>query len=59
MMKKRIDDARVTLNEYIKYHKTKLETMKGSEIEGSEIGGSGIKGRGRKQRGGNVMFSMM
>ena len=42
---KRIDNARVTLNEYIKHYDTKLKTMKGS----------GIKGW-RKQRGGNVMF---
>ena len=41
---KRIDNARVVLNEYIKHHETKLQT------------GSGIKGRRRKQRGGNVMF---
>ena len=45
MMNKRLDDARAVLNEYIKHHKTKLKTIKGS----------GIKGR-RKQRGGNVMF---
>ena len=45
-MNKRLDDARSILNEYINYHKTKLET----------ITGSGIKGRGRKQRGGNIMF---
>ena len=45
-MNKRLDNARSVLNEYINYHKTKLET----------ITGSGIKGRGRKQRGGNVMF---
>ena len=44
MMNKRLDDARAVLNEYIKHHKTKLETMKGS----------GIKGR-RRKRGGNVM----
>ena len=43
---KRIDDARVVLNEYIKHYDTKLKTMKGS----------GIKGRGRRQRGGNVVF---
>ena len=43
---KRLDDARVVLNEYINHHKTKLNTIKGS----------GIKGRRRKQRGGNVMF---
>ena len=46
VMNKRIDNARVTLNEYIKHYDTKLKTMKGS----------GIKGRGRRQRGGNVMF---
>ena len=46
MMNKRLDDARTVLNEYIKHHKTKLKTIKGS----------GIKGRGRKKRGGNVMF---
>ena len=46
MKKKRIDDARVVLNEYIKHYDTKLKTMKGS----------GIKGRGRRQRGGNVVF---
>ena len=46
MKNKRIDDARVVLNEYIKHYDTKLKTMKGS----------GIKGRGRRQRGGNVMF---
>ena len=44
MQNKRIDNARVTLNEYIKHYDTKLKT------------GSGIRGRGRKQRGGNVMF---
>ena len=42
---KRLDDARAVLNEYIKYHKTKHETLTGS----------GIKGR-RRKRGGNVMF---
>ena len=42
MKNKRIDNVRVTLNEYIKHYKTKLETMKGSGI-------------GRK-RGGNVIF---
>ena len=46
VMNKRIDNARVTLNEYIKHYDTKLKTMKGS----------GIKGRGRRQRGGNVVF---
>ena len=45
MMNKRLDDARVVLNEYIRHHMTKLETIKGS----------GIKGR-RRKRGGNVMF---
>ena len=44
MQNKRIDNARVTLNKYIKHYDTKLKT------------GSGIRGRGRKQRGGNVMF---
>ena len=46
IMNKRLDNARYVLNEYIAYHKTKLETIKGS----------GIKGRRRKQRGGHVMF---
>ena len=46
MQNKRIDNARVTLNEYIKHYDTKLKTMKGS----------GIKGRRRRQRGGNVVF---
>ena len=46
VMNKRISNARVTLNEYIKHYDTKLKTMKGS----------GIKGRGRRQRGGNVVF---
>ena len=46
VMNKRIDNTRVTLNEYIKHYDNKLETMKGS----------GIKGRGRRQRGGNVVF---
>ena len=45
MMNKRLDDSRAVLNEYIKHHKTKLETIKGS----------GIKGR-RRKRGGNAMF---
>ena len=45
MLNKRLDNFRVVLNEYIKHHKTKLETIKGS----------GIKGR-RRKRGGNVMF---
>ena len=43
---KRIDNARVTLNEYIKHYDTKLKTIKGY----------GIRSRGKKQRGGNVMF---
>ena len=43
---KRIDDARIVLNEYINNAKDELKTIKGS----------GIKGRGRKQKGGNVMF---
>ena len=34
---KRIDNARVTLNQYISHYKTKVATIKGS----------GIKGRGR------------
>ena len=46
MQNKRIDNARVVLNEYIKHYNTKLKTMKGS----------GIKGRGKRQRGGNVVF---
>ena len=45
MQNKRIDNARVVLNEYINHYKTKFQTMKGS----------GIKGR-RRKRGGNVMF---
>ena len=43
---KRIDNARVTLNQYILHYKTEVKTIKGS----------GIKGRRRKQRGGNVKF---
>ena len=39
---KRIDNARNTLNEYIKYYENKIETIKGS-------------GR-KKQKGGNVIF---
>ena len=46
MWNKRLDDAGVVLNEYIKHYETKLKTIKGS----------GIKGRRRRQRGGNVMF---
>ena len=45
VMYKRLDNAGAVLTEYINYHKTKLETIKGS----------GIKGR-KRQRGGNVMF---
>ena len=43
---KRIDNARVVLNEYIKHYENKVKTMKGS----------GIKVRGKKHRGGNVVF---
>ena len=39
---KRIDNANVILNDYIKYYESKVKTIKGSGI--------------RKQRGGNVMF---
>ena len=39
---KRIDNANVVLNDYIKYYESKVKTIKGSGI--------------RKQRGGNVMF---
>ena len=46
MINKRLDNTRNVLNEYIKHHKTKMETIKGS----------GIKSRGRKQRGENVIF---
>ena len=46
VMNKQLDNARAVLNEYINYHNTKLNTIKGF----------GIKGRRRKQRGGNVMF---
>ena len=46
MQNKRIDNARVVLNEYINHYNTKLKTIKGS----------GIKGRGRRKTGGNVMF---
>ena len=46
---KRIDNARIVLNEYIK----NANNVK-DELE--KIKGSGIKGRGRKRRGGNVMF---
>ena len=44
MQNKRIENARVTLNEYINHYATKLQT------------GTGIRSRRRKQRGGNVMF---
>ena len=40
---KRIDNARNTLNEYIKHYENKIETMKGSGM--------------KKQKGGNVIFS--
>ena len=43
---KRINNARVTLNEYIKHYNTKLKTMQGS----------GIRSWRKKQRGGNIMF---
>ena len=43
---KRIDDARVVLNEYIKHYENKVKTMKGS----------GIKARRKKQHGGNFIF---
>ena len=43
---KRIDNARLTLNEFIKHYKTKMKTIKGY----------GIRNRGKKQRGGNVIF---
>ena len=39
---KRIDNANVVLNDYIKYYESKVKTIKGSGI--------------RKQRGGDVMF---
>ena len=42
----RIDNAKVTLNQYISHYNTKVATIKGS----------GIKSRGRKRRGGNVIF---
>ena len=41
---KRIDNARKTLNEYIKHYENKIETIKGSGISR------------RKQKGGNVIF---
>ena len=43
---KRIDDARVVLNEYIKHYENKVKTMKGF----------GIKARRKKQHGGNFIF---
>ena len=46
---KRIDDARIVLNEYIKNANNVKDELE--KIEGSDI-----KGQGRKQRGGNVMF---
>ena len=42
MLNKRIDNARATLNEYIKHYENKIETMKGSGM--------------KKQKGGNVIF---
>ena len=39
VIKKRFEDARVTLNQYISHYQTKVATIKGS----------GIRGRGRKQ----------
>ena len=43
---KRIDDARVVLNKYIKHYENKVKTMKGF----------GIKARRKKQHGGNFIF---
>ena len=43
MENKRIDDARVTLNEYIKHYENKVKPIKGCRLR-------------IKQRGGNVMF---
>ena len=48
IMNKRLDNARMILNDYINYHRQKLDSI--------SLKGSGIKGRRRKQRGGNVMF---
>ena len=42
----RTDNERVTLNQYIKHHKNKAKTIKGSGIR-------------KKQRGGNVVFFLM
>ena len=42
VLNKRLDNARATLNEYIKHYENKIETIKGS-------------GR-KKQKGGNVIF---
>ena len=43
MENNRIDNARVTLNAYIKHYENKVKTMKGSGLR-------------KKQRGGNVVF---
>ena len=43
MKNKQIDDARVVLNQYIKYYENKLKTIKGSGLR-------------RKQRGAYVIF---
>ena len=43
LMYKRLDNARATLNAYIKHYETKLKTMKGSGLT-------------KKQKGGNVVF---
>ena len=42
VLNKRIDNARATLNEYIKHYENKIETMKGSGM--------------KKRKGGNVIF---
>ena len=47
MNNKRIDNARVTLNEYIKHYKTKLKSIKGSGIRKIDR---------RIKQGGNVIF---
>ena len=49
MKNKRIDNARVTLNQYISHYKTKVATIKGS----------GIKGRGRNRQVEMSFFSTM
>ena len=43
---KRLDDAKVALNQYISHYKTEMAKIKGSRI----------KSRGRKRRGGDVVF---